>query len=43
LEKANPLRQVLGFDHPASAVVTDAGLADVVQRARDLLLGTLDR
>ena len=43
LEKANPLRQVLGFDHPASAVATDSGLADVVQRARDLLLGTLDR
>jgi DNA repair exonuclease SbcCD nuclease subunit len=41
LEKANPLRQALGDEHPAIAVATDAGLADVVRRARDLLLGTL--
>jgi hypothetical protein len=42
LEKANPLRQVLGSEHHAVTVTTDAGLVDVVQRARDLLLGTLD-
>ena len=42
LEKANPLRQVLGSGHHAVTVTTDAGLGDVVQRARDLLLGTLD-
>jgi hypothetical protein len=42
LEKANAVRQALGSDHPAVAVTTDAGLSDIVQRARDLLLGTLD-
>ena len=42
LEKANPLRQVLGGEHHAVSVATDSGLVDVVQRARDLLLGTLD-
>jgi DNA repair exonuclease SbcCD nuclease subunit len=43
LEKANTLRGVLGSEHHAVAVATDAGLADVVQRARDLLLGMLER
>jgi DNA repair protein SbcD/Mre11 len=41
LEKANPLRQALGIEHHAVTVATDAGLVDVVQRARDMLLGSL--
>lgn len=41
LEKANPLRQAIGTDHPAAEVANDDGLDDLVRRARDLLLGTL--
>jgi DNA repair exonuclease SbcCD nuclease subunit len=41
LEKASPLRQAIGAEHQATAVANDEGLHDLVQRARDLLLGTL--
>ena len=38
LEKANPLRQAIGEDHAAT---NDASRALLIQRARDLLLGSL--
>jgi DNA repair exonuclease SbcCD nuclease subunit len=41
LEKAGPLRQAIGTDHMAIKVARGDGLGDLVQRARDLLLGTL--
>ncbi len=41
-KKSRLLRQALGPEHAANAVAKDNGLVDVVQRARDLLLGLLD-
>ena len=41
LDKANPLRQAIGADHQASIAARGDGLDDLVQRARDLLLGLM--
>jgi DNA repair protein SbcD/Mre11 len=41
LDKASPLRQAIGADHHASIAAKGDGLGDLVQRARDLLLGLM--
>ena len=42
LQKANPIRQAIGDQHHATIAVDGGSVEDLIERARDLLLGTLD-